>query len=73
LALGVGLVITNIPHGFSQWLFNDGPKDELPTLNTSVIIGPVLGLIVAVISGFTSIYMETVMKQQVPFWVAQAS
>jgi len=32
---------------------------------------PVIGLVIAVASGFTSTYTEVILKQKIPFWVAQ--
>lgn len=37
------------------------------------LIGTVIGLVIACISGLTSIYTELILKQDVPFWTAQVS
>ena len=35
------------------------------------ILEPFLGLLMALVSGFTSVYMERILKQKIPFWVTQ--
>jgi hypothetical protein len=67
-AICIGLFITNIPS-------KTGP--ELETVQgkgsavSSALLGPMIGLVIATISGFTSTYTEVLMKHQVSFWTAQ--
>ncbi|ODQ55030.1 hypothetical protein SAICODRAFT_53593, partial [Saitoella complicata NRRL Y-17804] len=55
-----GLLIFNAPIEFLDWIRGIG-----------VFIGPIVGLVIATLSGFASIFTEVIMKQKVAFWVAQ--
>ncbi|GAO51596.1 hypothetical protein G7K_5695-t1 [Saitoella complicata NRRL Y-17804] len=76
-----GLLIFNAPIEFLDWI--RGVEDPLTATSTSntntttpafqigVFIGPIVGLVIATLSGFASIFTEVIMKQKVAFWVAQ--
>lgn len=66
--LCIGLLVANIPKGF--W---SGSNDDSTSLlaTSAAFLGPIIGVSIALISGFTSIYTEVVLKQKVAFWVAQ--
>jgi hypothetical protein len=70
--LCLGLLISNIPEGFSTWLWASSSEDhDGLILSYAPFIGPFIGLAIAIISGWTSIYTEVILKQKVAFWVAQ--
>ncbi|KAK9794421.1 hypothetical protein AB5N19_00232 [Seiridium cardinale] len=73
LLLCAGLVITNVSPGvISQFMGGEKtPSDKSSSSVSSAFAGVVMGMVIAVISSFTSIYTEVVMKQKVAFWVAQ--
>lgn len=77
-----GIFIFNAPLDLLDWVsnYNDSATSPSPTNTATAVdstagigmfVGPIVGLIIATISGFASIYTEVVMKKDVPFWVAQ--
>jgi len=65
-----GLLLYNAPIEVFQWMEgSESTKDS--AVEVSYLIGPMIGLVIAVVSAFASIFTEMAMKQDISFMVAQ--
>ncbi|KAF2094281.1 hypothetical protein NA57DRAFT_80691 [Rhizodiscina lignyota] len=74
--LSIGLLIFQNPMAFVDRLsaligMSYGYGDDGNATGGQYLTGTIIGLTIAIISGFTSIYTELIMKQPIPFWTAQ--
>lgn len=69
--LTFGLFLFNLPSDFLA-IVTGSPRSGVEETGTySSFAGPIIGLLVAVVSGLASTYTEVILKQNIPFWVAQ--
>jgi solute carrier family 35 (UDP-sugar transporter), member A1/2/3 len=71
----IGMIVYDLPSDFvSLTVFGSQPSDidnPAPVEQITSAAGFFIGILISLISGFTSTYTEMILKQKTPFWVAQ--
>jgi solute carrier family 35 (UDP-sugar transporter), member A1/2/3 len=67
----VGMLVFNLPADFLAMITGTRPSGLEERDESSSTAGLFIGLIIALVSGFTSTYTEVILKRKIPFWVAQ--
>lgn len=68
--LTFGIVLVNVP-SYLITIITGAPRSAYQEENQFSLLEPLIGLLIAVTSAFASIYTETILKTNVPFWVTQ--
>lgn len=64
----LGMLLFNLP---SRVIVTGAQVSELRDIYSPSTIGTLIGLLIALVSGFISTYTEIILKQNIPFWVTQ--